>query len=312
MKLVTMILTLMALAACMVKGPRGGEGKFDNEGASGQDSTVDGNSLYQKYRFSRGSTNIDIVIKIDRHRNGDLIALHTIDPRDKEPISSIPLERSGSVTPNEYRFQGDSFAGQGGTYTVSTDRSNKPPEIDFINFPRENGEIVIWRGKAMEKITKTDWGKMADKRPEATFDEPRRLPKRQQDFLDTLLEELLPPNGKKLKHNRLITIGGKNYYGAVYEIPGHVGRCSQQIWGLDNVDVVRFLDNHPFRITKDYMKDDKVKIPCMNGSVELQCDPRRTRDQVVLRVENAYLIFEHHDGSSQHIDSDVNCRSGKP
>ena len=176
----------LAISGCMVEKSNDSRVKFDNRDSSDR-------SFYHKYNFSNRGKNIEIVIKIDRDRGGEFTDLHVIDPRTKSPINSIPLHSvSQAATGSEgdlsyYLFSGDSYTGQGGEYRIeyngnlakvsATELSNKPPEIKFVNFPRENGRDVTWQGRASQKLTNRDWQQLASQRPRApSITEPSKLP----------------------------------------------------------------------------------------------------------------------------------------
>jgi len=327
----------LVVSGCMVEKSDDSRVKFDNRDSSDRDSSD--RSFYHKYNFSNRGKDIEIVIKIDRDRGGEFTDLHVIDPRTKSPINSIPLHSvSQAATGSEgdlsyYLFTGESYTGQGGQYRIgyegnlakvsATELSNKPPEIKFVNFPRENGRDVTWQGRASQKLTNRDWQQLASQRPRApSVTEPSKLPTNLNRWLDNTLEGLGAPATpvRKQEHNRAITIGGKIYYGAVYEVWDDETHCWMQIWGLDNIEVVEFLyeRRNSIRLHRDYedyaKKGSEVKIICSGGAgdFKLSCDGDQRKDQAVFRVANNKLVIEDNDGGAVHIDNIGRCYNGFP
>ena len=84
-----------------------------------------------------------------------------------------------------------------------------------------------------------------------------------------------------------------------------------QIWGLDNIEVVRFLYDLRNNISlrreyENYLdKGSEVKIICNGGHGDLKfsCDGDQRKDQTVFRVANNKLVIEDNDGGAVHIDN---------
>lgn len=308
--------------------------KNDNRDNSSQ------NFFYHKYNFSKGGDNIEVAIKIDRNSNGEFTDLHTIELSKKIQINSMPLESVPQAVPHGYKggrsyfFAGDSYIGLRGRYFISydydgnladvsmNDLTNTPPQIKFTNFTRQNSQDVIWQGHALQKLTANDWQRLAAQRPNAQpVIAPPPLPNNLSHWFDNNF------NGRsylqKLERNRTITAGGNTHSGAVYELFDSTNSCFAQIWGLDNVEVMRFLYNlrDKIRLEKKYNRDggtldtDTVIIcdSSSEGNIHLECEPNLLKDQGVFRVVgNNLLIDSLSGGNTVYMNSQGQCYDGSP
>ena len=261
-------------------------------------------STYQKYTFSRrDKKSFDLILKIDRNQNGDFTGLHIMDLRKEDPVDSFWLEDRGNVA------RGESYVGQGGFYDILHDKNNNITEVNFTEFARERGQEVTWRGTGNEKISSGEWIRMSARRRATTSQrdyDPPRLPSRLGRWVDNNFGNV----ARKKEQNRGITIGGRYYYGAVYEI--QVGDCAQQIWGLDDADVIRFFEKKRFTISRA----SNTRAPTMECDnpmeISFMCDRDQIKDQLVLRIEDGNLIGTNMDGSTWHINRYGECHNGRP
>lgn len=307
------LLVTLAINGCLVE-QNNTKAKFDNQ--RGEQDSPDSNSLYFKYRFSHKLRNVELFVKVDREHSGKLTTLHINDPRDsKLPIYSISLKKSDSLEKGEYSYIGHTSIGEG-MYTVTSDKHGNPLRLRFLSYQREEYQReendtsvwvdVAWYGEKIDELSNRQWQRMeANKPPSPSFDEPKRLPKREKNWLEEMMHFY-----KKHK-SRVVAIGGRNYYGVVYEMPS--GRCSQLVWGLDDVKVVKFLSDLNLRIRKDYLNQYKPTLYCKgDGNITFSCEDSRVLDEGVFRVEGKNLIFESRDGTAVYIDENGECGSGFP
>lgn len=296
------------------------------------------NFFYHKYNFSKGGDNIEIVIKIERNSNGEFTDLHTIELSKKTQINSMPLAsvpqaiHHGYKGGRSYFFTGDSYIGLRGRYFISydydgnladvsiNDLTNTPPQIKFTNFARQNSQDVIWQGRALQKLTAHDWQRLAAQRSNAQpVIAPPPLPNHLSHWFDNNF------NGQsylqKLERNRTITVGGNTHSGAVYELFDSTNRCFAQVWGLDNVEVMRFLYSlrDKIRLEKKYSGDSGTLgtvIICdssSDGNIHLECEPNLLKDQGVFRVVGNNLVIDSlSGGNTVYMNSQGQCYDGPP
>ena len=282
-------------------------------------------SFYYKYIFSYQKELIDIALKIDRDTDGKFTKLQTIDLREKKQINSIPLTekpvyiaggaaRAGVRFP-DYKFHGDSYLGQGGSYIINYYGDNMtisdidPPEIMFIPFPLENNSIVTVQSEAVNGMTANEWQRLVRERPRSpTFPEPQPLPAHLKSWFYREFSQL-----KKLEHKRVITIDNNTYYGAVHQAWSESNSCWMQYWGFDNRDVVQFLYRLRDEIDFDKVGED-YRLSCSgNNDVVLTCADGVRADQDVFYVANNRLIVSNRSvGITGYMDDRGRCHAGRP
>ena len=306
-----------------------GNNKSDVRDTSPKDP---GNIFYYKYRFSNGGTTL--AVKLDRKGDGNFNQLQVIDPSNNSAIDSIPLSIVPQAIPLSLHasieqmtlFSGDSYT-QKGFYRVKhngelteasiNDVYNNPPKIMFTKFKRNNDINVVQQGSALQKLTASQWQQLAGQRPKVpSYTNPPPLPNNLQQWFDDQFNVGIRKLDK-LEHNRAITIAGNTHYGTVYQLYDGQNECWGQIWGLDDVDVVRFLYNLKDNISLTYKNNSSAfstVIDCRSSDdLLLTCRADLIKDQDLLQIVNGQLIVRGVDGSiGAYIDNQGYCHSGSP
>ena len=312
--------------------PKTDDNKADRDGANRDEAnrhevkTPPEEILSYKYRFSN---EVDLAIKIDRKGDGNFSKLQIIDLGNNSAIDSIPL----SLVPQAIRissranhqnvslFNGESYL-RGGYYhlryegdltkTSITELINNPPTIEFTKFRYNNGQRVVQQGRILQKLTASEWQQLAGQRPNApSFTNPPPLP----DYLQKWFDDKFNIGSKKLEkleHNRAITIANHTYYGTIYQGWDNKNSCWTQLWGFDDVAVVKFFYDQNLTFLPGG-EDGSSAILCKRDIVVFACAPNYIKEQGVLQLVNNNLIVRDANGKIDvHIDSKGHCLAGAP
>ena len=249
---------------------------------------------------------------------------------DSIPLSFVPQAIAGRAPVKEiFLFSGDSYSQQGFyrlsydsdlTKTSIADLNNKPPEIMFTNFKRNNsGQNVVQRGSAVAKLTASQWQQLAGQRAQVpSYANPSPLPSYLQHWFDNDFN-VGTKKLDKLEHHRALTIAGNTYYGAVYQSYDGSKGCWGQFWGFDNIEVVKFLYELRGRVSLTLNNNSgafSTLIDCSSTSdndLELTCIDGVIKDQGVFQIINGKLaIRETNNTINGYIDTDGTCHQGAP
>ena len=296
--------------------------KIDNSAAKGNASAGSrGESFHHQYRFGNFGNSVDFAIKIDRARDGEFIDLQTINLSTDTAINQIPLQQPRFTTgAGKSYYYGDSYRSTGGEWSVyaelSTDRTSiadldrNPPQISFDSFLKNSG---IVDGKAVRKLTASEWQQLAGQRPKApSFADPSPLPSNSQQWFNNHFNSGFKKL-EKLEHNRAVTIDGNLHYGAIYQGYDGANRCWVQLWGFDDVEVVNFFRSLNLGLKRN-LTEESPTISCKNSyELTFDCERDSVKEQGVLKIVNNNLIVRQTKGKiSVHIDSNGDCHEGAP